>query len=194
MSRLLLVRHGETEWSASGRHTGRTDVPLTARGEAEARGLRRSLAAYRPVHAFVSPRLRARRTAELAGVRQARTLDDLAEWDYGDYEGLTRDEIREIDPEWTVWTGVSPGGESMAAVVARAQRVLATVVPLLADGDVLLVSHGHFSRVLATSRLDLPLSAAAVLLVATASLCVLGEDRGQPVIVHWNLPNPVDAG
>lgn len=193
MSQLLLVRHGETEWSASGRHTGHTDVTLTARGEEQARGLRTTLAGYRPAHAFVSPRLRARRTAELAGVQHAQTLDDLAEWDYGDYEGLTRDEIRQLDPQWTVWTKPSPGGETAAAVVARAERVLGTVVPLLADGDVLLVSHGHFSRVLATTRLGLPLTAAAVLLVATASLCVLGEDRGQPVIVHWNVPNPYGA-
>lgn len=187
--RLLLVRHGETEWSASGRHTGRTDVPLTPTGEAQARALAGPLGAYRPVRTLTSPRARATHTARLAGCRDVETLDDLVEWDYGDYEGLTREEIRRRDPQWTVWTTPSPGGETAEQVLARADRVLDTLGSDLARGDVLLVSHGHFSRVLAVRWLELPLTAAAVLHLATASLCVLGDDRGIPVIQHWNIPN-----
>jgi len=190
--RLLLLRHGETEWSAGGRHTGRTDIPLTAAGEAQARAVSGSLAAYRPVRTLTSPRTRATDTARLAGCRDVQTLDDLVEWDYGDYEGLTREQIRGRAPQWTVWTAPSPGGETAPQVLARADRVLDTIRPDLAGGDVLLVSHGHFSRVLAVRWLDLPLTAAAALHLATASLCVLGDDRGVPIIEHWNLPNPAD--
>jgi len=188
--RLLLVRHGETEWSASGRHTGRADVPLTPAGQAQARSLAAQLAAYEPVRTLSSPRARATDTARLAGCRDVETMDDLVEWDYGDYEGLTRAQIRERDPDWTVWTAPSPGGEPAQQVLARADRVLDSLRPDLARGDVLLVSHGHFSRVLAVRWLDLPLTAAAALHLATASLCVLGDDRGTPIVEHWNIPNP----
>lgn len=188
--RLLLLRHGDTEWSASGRHTGRTDVPLTPAGETQARELVGQLAAYRPIRVLVSPRSRAGRTAQLAGLREVEVLDDLVEWDYGDYEGLTREQIRQRDPDWTVWTSPSPGGETAEQVLARAERVLRVVRPQLARGDVLLVSHGHFSRVVAVRWLALPLPAAAALYVATASLCVLGDDRGVPIIEHWNIPRP----
>lgn len=186
--RLLLVRHGETEWSAGGRHTGATDIPLTSRGEAQARAVAGPLATYRPVRVLSSPRIRALRTAELAGCRDVSVVADLAEWDYGDYEGLTRGQILDRDPQWSVWTAPTPGGERIDEVVDRADRVLARLRPDLDRGDVLVVSHGHFSRVLATRWLELPLTAARALHVATASLCVLGEDRGDPIIEHWNIP------
>lgn len=186
--RLLLLRHGETEWSRSGQHTGTTDIPLTPVGEEQARAAADSLAGWHPVRTLTSPLRRARVTAQLAGFADAEIDPDLAEWDYGDYEGLTSEEIRERDPDWTVWTAVTPGGETAEAVVARADAVLARIRVDLERGDVLLFSHGHFSRVLAVRWLDQPLTLGAALFVATASLCVLAEDRGQPIVAHWNLP------
>lgn len=186
--RLLLVRHGETAWSVSGQHTGTTDIPLTAEGERQASAVAASLAAWAPVRVLTSPRLRARVTATLAGFPDAEVDEDLVEWDYGDYEGLTREQIRERDPDWTVWTSVTPGGETAQAVLDRADAVLRRIRPDLAHGDVLVISHGHFSRVLAVRWLDQPLALAAALQVATASLCVLDDDRGQPIVAHWNLP------
>lgn len=186
--RLLLARHGETEWSALGRHTGRTDIPLTPDGVEQARRLAGQLAAYHPVRVLVSPLRRARETAELAGFDAAEVRPELAEWDYGRYEGMTREQILDRDPDWTIWTGPTPAGESAEEVLDRADRVLADVGPDLATGDVLMFSHGHFSRVLAVRWLALELPAAVALPVATASLCVLGEDRGDRIIEHWNIP------
>ncbi len=186
--RLLLLRHGETEWSRSGQHTGATDIALTAEGEQQARAVATSLAARRPVRVLTSPRQRARVTATLAGFPDAEVDPDLAEWDYGDYEGLTREQIHERDPGWAIWTSPTPGGETAQAVVSRADAVLTRIRPDLTRGDVLVISHGHFSRVLAVRWLEQPLPVAAILHVATASLCVLDEDRGQPILAHWNLP------
>src|SRR5882762_10151243 len=172
MGELLICRHGETEWSRSGRHTGATDVPLTPAGQANA-GALRPLLADRPIaHALVSPRQRARDTARLAGIVDPIVTDDLAEWDYGKYEGLTTAEIRRDRPGWTIWNGDPPGGETAAAVGRRADRLLHRITPLLADGDVLVVGHGHFGRVLAARYLALPVAAGALLRLDPATLCV----------------------
>jgi broad specificity phosphatase PhoE len=190
---LWLVRHGETEWSRSGRHTGRTDLPLTPAGEDEARGLRAVLADVRPVLVMCSPLLRARDTARLAGYQDIVIDDDLAEWNYGDYEGRTSAEIREHRPGWTLWTDGVPNGERIEQVSARADRVLVRARAALADGPVVLVAHGHISRVIGARWIALPAQAGANLALGTAAPSVLGFQYDEPVIVHWNLPNPATA-
>ncbi len=191
--RLVLVRHGETEWSATGRHTGLTDVPLTAAGEEQARALRPALAALPVALVLSSPLARASRTAELAGL-DPETDDDLVEWDYGGYEGMTTPEIREATgrPGWTVFTdGVVPGetpGETVEEVAARASRVLRRVEGRLADGDVVLVAHGHLLRILAATRLRQDARFGAHLLLRPATLSVLDEEHGVPAVAAWNLP------
>src|SRR2546429_9132686 len=148
---LYLLRHGQTEWSESGRHAGRTAVPLSPDGEQRARGAGRMLARLRgdtpPALVLCSPRTRARRTAELAGLTPDEITEDLAEWDYGDYEGLTTPQIRANIPEWTVLTHPCPGGETAERIGARAAKLIERIRPELAGGDVILVGHGHFSRV-----------------------------------------------
>src|SRR3712207_5292439 len=144
MGDVWLVRHGETEWSATGRHTGSTDVPLTAKGESAARALRPRLREQRFELVLTSPMQRARRTAELAGFGGAEVDEDLVEWRYGDYEGVTTPEIRESVPDWTVWTHPSPGGETPEDVRERLDRVVARCRGT--SGDVLLVGHGHALR------------------------------------------------
>jgi broad specificity phosphatase PhoE len=189
--RVLLLRHGETEWSASGRHTGRTDVPLTERGRARARATAatgaRLLGDRPPALVLSSPRTRARSTAELAGLHVDRIDERLVEWDYGDYEGLTTPQIREDDPGWTVWTHPSPGGETAAQVQARADGLLADVAPVLTDGDVVLVGHGHFSRVLIARWIGLPATEGVRFAMDSASWAVLGHERGVPRCDHVNL-------
>jgi probable phosphoglycerate mutase len=187
---LLICRHGETDWSRSGRHTGTTEVPLTPTGEAEARSLRSLLAARPrpPAHVLVSPRQRARDTARLAGFTDPTVTDDLVEWDYGDYEGLTTADIRRDRPKWTIWNGDPPGGETADSVQQRADRLLRHITALLADGDVLTVGHGHFGRVLAARYLGLPVSAGALLRLDPATLCILGAEHESPTIVGWNIP------
>ncbi|WP_239110645.1 histidine phosphatase family protein [Phycicoccus sonneratiae] len=193
--RLVLVRHGETEWSATGRHTGRTDVPLTERGEAQARSLRPALESMAVARVLCSPLARARRTAELAGL-SPETDEDLLEWDYGGYEGLTTPQIRKqlADPDWTVFRdGVVPGdtpGETVEEVSARASRVLARVEGSLADGDVVLVAHGHLLRVLAATRLRQEPRFGAHLLLEPATLCLLDEEHGVPAVRGWNIEPP----
>lgn len=184
-SQLWLVRHGETEWSASGRHTSRTDLDLTPAGVEAATAVGSRLAGG-PAFARVvaSPRLRARRTAELAGHPAPEVVADLAEWDYGDDEGLTTPQIREDRPGWTVWDDGPRGGETAAEVSARADRVIA--LARAADGPVLAFSHGHFCRVLGARWLGLPVSAGAHLKLSTASVSVLGWERETPALVHWN--------
>jgi broad specificity phosphatase PhoE len=192
---LLLVRHGETEWSLSGRHTSWTDVPLTARGRERARELAPLLAAQRVAAAFVSPLRRARKTAELIGLGDARVDPDLHEWDYGGYEGITTAEIQRTRPDWFRFTdGVAKGppehpGESPEEVGARADRVLAKVDAVLADaaGDVVLIAHGHFLRVLTARRLGLPASGGALFRMATGTLARLGTEHGRPVLAGWNV-------
>jgi broad specificity phosphatase PhoE len=193
MGELLLIRHGETEWSRSGRHTGRTDVPLTAAGIAVAARLKPAVAARHIVAAFSSPASRANRTAEKAGL--AADLDsDLQEWDYGGYEGLTTEQIRRERPDWSLWRdGVIPGdrdhpGETIGQVAARADAVLARVSPLLADGDVALVAHGHLLRILTARWLGLEASAGRLFRLDTGTLSTLGFEHAQAVISTWNVP------
>jgi len=144
-AQLWLIRHGETEWSRSGRHTSRTDIPLTANGEQQAIALRGMLAAVHPVFVLSSPRQRALRTAELAGLAVDTLDDDLVEWDYGEYEGMTTQEIRKAAPGWSLWTHPLPGGETPLQVAARADRVLARAAARLDEGPVVLVFLRGFS-------------------------------------------------
>jgi probable phosphoglycerate mutase len=187
---LWLVRHGQTEWSRDGKHTGRTDVPLTAHGEDEARALAPLLAQLKPARVLCSPRTRAIQTAELSGLRVDAIDDDLAEWDYGDYEGLTTPEIQQSVPGWTIFTHGAAGGESIDAVRQRADRVLTAAAKALPEGPVVLVAHGHISRVLGARWIGLPVQGGASLLLDEAAPSVLGAQKGVPVIVHWNRPNP----
>lgn len=183
-SRLSLVRHGETEWSASGRHTSTTDLDLTVDGEQAARDMAGRLTGVEFTRVLTSPRLRARRTAELAGFAGAEVLDDLREWDYGEDEGLTTPEIRAQRPGWTVWSDGPKGGESAEDVQRRADRVVA--LARAAQGPVLAFSHGHFCRVLAARWLGLHVAAGAHLRLSTASVSVLGWERETAVVDHWN--------
>ena len=185
-----LIRHGETEWSKSGQHTGRTDIPLTEHGVAQAEALRPLLVDLRPALVLCSPRQRSRRTAELAGVHVDAIDEDLAEWDYGTYEGLTSAQIRSDNPGWTIWTGDPPGGETAAQVGARGDRVLARIRPVLGDGPVLLFGHGHINRVLGARWIDLPVSGGGSFSLGTAAPCLLGVEHSRAVIVRWNVTNP----
>jgi probable phosphoglycerate mutase len=184
MGDLWLVRHGATEWSRDGRHTSTTDLPLLPEGEESARSLRPRLADHDFELVLTSPRSRARRTAELAGFSTAVADEDLAEWTYGDYEGVTTDEIRESVPGWTVWTHPCPGGETAGEVSRRLDRVLARcrTVP----GDVLLFGHGHGLRGLAARWLELPVTEGRLLRLDTGTVSVLGHEREEPVVLMWN--------
>ncbi len=193
MAQLTLIRHGETAWSRALRHTGRTDVPLTEAGEAQARAAGKLVADRRFGHVFVSPLRRARATAALAGLSDAVPEPDLMEWDYGGYEGLTTPQVRASRPGWSLWRdGVVPGdaehpGEQVDAVGARTDRVLARVRPLLAAGeDVALVAHGHVLRVLTARWLGLPPADGRLFWLATAGVCELGFEHDQPVVRGWN--------
>jgi broad specificity phosphatase PhoE len=183
---LWLVRHGQTEWSRDGRHTSTTDLPLLPEGEEVARGLRERLAEPDFALVLTSPRLRARRTAELTGFGDAEQTEDLAEWAYGDYEGITTDEIRKSDPDWTVWTRPSPGGETADQVAARLDRVVARV--RATDGPVLAFGHGHSLRALAARWLGLAGTDGRLFRLDTATVSVLGYERGIPVVLSWNCP------
>lgn len=194
MGELLLIRHGETEWSRSGQHTGRTDVPLTEAGVAAAEVLAGAVARLPVVAAFTSPASRATRTAELVGLTAALQDPDLQEWDYGGYEGLTTDQIRQERPGWYLWRdGVVPGdedhpGESVEQVGARADAVLRRAVPLLAGGDVALVAHGHLLRILTARWLGLEPAAGRHFRLDTGTLSFLGDEHEHPVIASWNVP------
>ena len=180
-----LIRHGETEWSATGRHTGLTDLPLTDRGRDAARAVAPVLHDHSFSAVFTSPLQRARETCELAGLAvQAQVMDDLHEWEYGDYEGLTTPQIRESRPGWTVWRDGCPGGESAADVGVRADRVVTVLRGV--DGDVAVFAHGHFLRVLGARWCGLEPEDGAVLALDTATVSRLGWEREQPVIRTWN--------
>lgn len=184
-ARLVVVRHGATEWSRSGRHTGRTDLPLLDEGRDQALELGRRLAGHRFDLVLTSPLERARQTAELAGFgAEARECEDLREWDYGDYEGLTTDAIREQRPDWSLWADGAPGGESAVEVGARADRVIALVRSRA--GDVLAFAHGHLLRVVGARWVALGPSAGGLFTLAPATVSVLGWDRDGAVITRWN--------
>jgi len=180
------MRHGATEWSAAGRHTGRTDLPLTPEGEAQARRLGRRLGGRRFDLVLVSPLGRARRTCELAGYGEVAEPDaDLAEFDYGDYEGLTTEQIREITPGWTLWTGACPGGETLADVAARADRVVDRVRSV-ASGDVALFAHGHILRILTARWCGLEPAEGRCFSLDPATRSVLGWEHEYPSVRTWN--------
>ena len=193
--RLYLVRHGETEWSLSGQHTGRTDIPLTARGEGCARELGQRLRDIRFSRVLTSPRQRARRTSELAGLGQMAEIEpNLAEWDYGDYEGQRLADILQARPGWNLFRDGCPRGETPIQISERADRVLARFRVL--DGNVALFSHGHFGRVLAARWIGLPVFKGQHFLLSTASLSILGSERSHPevpVIALWNTTSGAHA-
>ncbi|MBC2900368.1 histidine phosphatase family protein [Streptomyces cupreus] len=192
MGDLLLVRHGETEWSVSGQHTSWTDLPLTEHGEEQAKSLAPLLSSRTFSLALTSPLGRARRTAELAGIIGALPTEDLREWDYGGYEGITTREIHRTRPDWYLWTdGVPPGpdghpGESPTEVGKRADRVLSRVDGALPHGDVVLVAHAHFLRVLTARRLGLSPAEGRLFQLATGTVSRLSLEHGRPVIAEWN--------
>jgi probable phosphoglycerate mutase len=194
MGDLILLRHGETEWSLAGQHTGRTDIALTARGEAAAAALAPMLAHRDIVAVFTSPARRAVTTASLAGLANAIPDPDLWEWDYGGYEGMTTPQIQEQRPGWYLWRdGVIPGdaahpGETIEQVAERVDRVLARTEPLLADGDVALVAHGHVLRVLTARYLLLAPSDGRLFRLDTGTVSSLGSEHAEPVISSWNVP------
>lgn len=184
MNELWLVRHGRTEWSAVGRHTSTTDLPLLPEGEEGARALAPRLAEASFAQVLTSPRLRARRTAELAGFPDAEVDDDLAEWAYGDYEGLTSDQIREQSPGWTIWTSPMPGGETAEEVATRLDRVVERA--LAADGVSLAFAHGHSLRALAARWLRRPVADGGAFSLDTTTICILGWEHGRPAVRRWN--------
>jgi probable phosphoglycerate mutase len=195
LGRIFILRHGETEWSASGQHTSYTDLPLTERGRRLALASGQILATVRGTDAqpFVltlsSSRRRAVDTAKLAGL-SPEIDDSLVEWNYGDYEGLTTPQIRETVPDWTVWTHGNKNGETAEQVTARADDVLRRCREKLADGDIVLIGHGHFSRVLTARWLNLPARAGVGFKLTAGGLTVLGHERDEPSLDHSNLIDP----
>jgi broad specificity phosphatase PhoE len=184
---VYLVRHGETEWARLGRHTGRTDIPLTDIGRDQARALGRRLADHPFALVLSSPLSRAAETARLAGYGdRMQEDDDLREWDYGKLEGRLTDDIRTEYPDWSIWTGPWPGGETVDEVGTRADHVLARILDPAVTGDALIFSHGHFLRVLAARWLGLPPSSGGIFALGTATLSILGWDRANRVVESWN--------
>jgi probable phosphoglycerate mutase len=186
--KIFYVRHGETEWSLSGQHTGTTDIPLTAKGEDDARALAPWMRAYHFDHVYTSPRQRARHTCELAGLgAQAMVESDLSEWNYGEYEGLRTVDIRKQRPDWEIWTDGCPGGESPADVTARVDRLLAKLKTL--GGNVALFAHGHIGMSLGTRWCELELTHGRIFTLRPTSLSILGHEARAPdvpVILLWN--------
>jgi broad specificity phosphatase PhoE len=183
---LWLIRHGETEWSLSGAHTGRTDIPLTERGREQAKALGRVLSSRRFATVLASPLQRALETCRLAGLGERVILDpDLREWDYGDYEGRSTKEIQQGTPGWSLWKNGVSNGETLDDVAARAERVIARASG--APGDVALFAHGHLLRILAARWLGLSPDAGRLLALGTASISTLGYERDTRVITRWNL-------
>jgi broad specificity phosphatase PhoE len=184
--RVFAVRHGKTEWSENGRHTSRTDLPLLPAGVERAKGLARTLNPDDFELVLSSPLMRARQTAELAGFAIERTeiCEDLHEWDYGDYEGLTSPQIHAQDPGWSLWTDGAPGGESPVEVAARADRVIERAVK--SQGDVIVFAHGHILRVLGARWIGLGADAGSLLMLDPATISRLGHEHGQRAIQGWN--------
>lgn len=183
---IWLIRHGETEWSLSGAHTGRTDIPLTSKGYERAAAIGRQMAGRKFALVLSSPMLRARETCRMAGYGEAAQIDgDLKEWDYGSYEGRTTAEIQQDRPGWSLWKDGPLGGESIADVAARADCVIARVMS--GQGDAALFAHGHILRILAARWIGFEPVAASRLALDTATISVLGYERATPVIRSWNL-------
>ena len=183
-----LARHGETEWSRDGRHTGLTEIPLTDLGRRQAEGLGTRLAVHRFALVLTSPRSRATETARLAGFGDVAIVDpDLAEWDYGALEGRRTAEIAGVFPGWTIWRGPWPDGETIDQVSARADRVLARCLEPDVSGDTLLFGHGHMLRVLAARWLELPGQSGSLFGLSTATVSVLGWERERRIIESWNV-------
>lgn len=186
---VFLIRHGETEWSRTGRHTGRTDIPLNAEGRLRAEAIGRVLRGQR-LTVWTSPLERARETCQLAGFADSANVDaDLREWDYGIYEGLTTEEIRREQPEWAVWLSPIVSGESLEQVADRARRVIGRALAI--DGDVGLFAHGHILRILAACWIGLPPVTGRFLALDTGSISALGYERDTRVVRHWNVRPPV---
>jgi probable phosphoglycerate mutase len=188
MGEIVVVRHGQTEWSAAGRHTSTTDMELTAAGEKAAQALSRTLTHRAFVAVVSSPRQRARRTATLAGLIVTDVDTDVVEWDYGEYEGRTTPEIRADVPSWDLWVDGCPGGETPQQVTDRLDRFLAKLRPMLALGDVAVVSHGHASRGLAARWLEQPIAFGAHLTLGTATVSILDHEHETPSLRQWNAP------
>ena len=188
MAEIVLIRHGQTEWSAVGKHTSYTDLDLTGAGVEQARDVGKKLAGRTFAAVLSSPRRRALRTAELAGLAVTETTEDLAEWNYGEYEGITTAEIRKTRPTWSLWTDGCPGGESPAEVGARIDRVLARARTVLDRGDVALVGHGHCLRVCGARWVGLPPKDGGLLKLDTATLSTLAFEHGNQAIDTWNTP------
>ena len=184
---IWLLRHGATEWSRNGRHTGSSDIPLLPEGEEEAKALAPRLRGQSFAQVWVSPLQRARRTCELAGLgAQADVHPDLREWDYGDYEGITTKEIRQTVPAWSVWSHGCPGGEDAAAVTARCQRGIDQLLTI--EGDVALFAHGHILRSLAGTWMEQGACGGKHLILGTGTYSVLGFERENRALKHWNAP------
>lgn len=188
MQNVFLIRHGETEWSRTGRHTGRTNVPLTDEGRSAAEDLGQALQGLK-LEVWTSPLDRASETCRLAGFPAAHIDDDLREWDYGIYEGRTTLEIRQETPDWSVWLSPIVNGESLDQVADRARRVIDRVIAT-AEGDLGLFAHGHILRILASCWIGLPPVTGRFLALDTATISVLGYERQTRVIRRWNMPPP----
>ncbi|MFT4042290.1 MAG: histidine phosphatase family protein [Gordonia sp. (in: high G+C Gram-positive bacteria)] len=188
--RVLLIRHGQTEWSLTGRHTGRTDIPLTEKGTRDAAalvGIGDQVGLVDP-YVIVSPRRRAQQTAQLAGLHIDETSELCAEWDYGDYEGLTVPQIHELDPAWAIWTSGAPHGESVTDMTRRVDAAVARVEQRLADSDVIVVSHGHFSRSFICRFLGWPIAQGANIDLAPAGNALLADTGSTRRLVHLRGP------
>ena len=186
---LWLLRHGATEWALNGRHTGTTDLPLLPQGEQEAEALAPILSSRSFAAVFTSPLQRARRTCALAGLgRNAEIVEDLKEWNYGDYEGITTKEIRQTVPGWTIWTHGCPGGEDGQAVQSRCQLVIERALAAPGPGDVALFAHGHILRALSGTWIGLGAAGGKMLILGTASISILGFERESRAISRWNAP------
>lgn len=193
--RLVLLRHGETEWSLSGQHTGSTDLELTDNGRAQASATGPTLTNLnlQDPKVISSPRRRAVETAELAGLNVDEETELLAEWDYGSYEGVTTADIHKTDPNWLIWTHGCPGGESVAEVSERADRAVALALDLMASRDVVFVGHGHFSRAIITRWVQLPLIEGSRFGMPTASIALGGFEHGIRQVNALGLPHPNDG-
>lgn len=183
--KVYIIRHGETEWTKSRQHTGLTDIPLTDKGRTQAGWLKKKLAGKQFKKVFCSPLQRAKETCEIAGFMKEAEMDpDLVEWDYGNFEGKTTPEIRETHPGWTIFENGAEGGESIGDISTRTGRIISRLRDI--SGDVALFSSGHISRALAAKWLGLSVKEGRLLILSTASLCILGYERETPAIVLWN--------